>query len=492
MKHIVVVGSGLGGLAAAVRLLQRDFRVTLIEKEPRVGGYAIGYRRQGYDFDLALHVIPSAGSGQEFSLLLDRLNISKEVESLRLAHGFKVFLGNYHFQMPNNLQKLLVTLADQFPKEERGIQRFHRDLVTYLPSYAPLFSYGIPLHKALPKFLLRLPSFLKNSNLPTKSYLDRFFKDDRLKAILFQPAAFMGIGMERLPTINFLMMFYLLLNDGMYTIKGGGQALSKGLERKFRHLGGELRLNTQAEKFILKNKKVVAITTSSGQELACDGVIAGNSLYDVVERLVGRSSFSKSYLDTLDNLQPSVSVMALNLGLDCHPRELGIENHISMVFPDADLDVCFTRQKRFLQPLAYSVTAQGNSESDGHGSSNNTLSIIGGTAPKKWLEMNSATYTKAKSRITQNIIQTVADKFPALPKHIVVSDLATPRSMQRYTGNPLGAIMGFDCTVGSHRKLIQVSRLPIKNVSMGSAWTHRLGGFMQSLKSGILAAEQMK
>jgi hypothetical protein len=51
--------------------------------------------------------------------------------------------------------------------------------------------------------------------------------------------------------------------------------------------------------------------------------------------------------------------------------------------------------------------------------------------------------------------------------------------------------MGFNCTTGEHRKLIKAARLPLANVIVGSAWTNRLGGFMQSLKSGVIAAEKI-
>lgn len=493
MKRTVVIGGGLGGLAASIRLLQHGNQVTLAEKEPRVGGYSVGFKRKGFSFDLALHVVPSGGPGQEFSTMLDSLGVGDKIQFIRLAKGFEVHLGDYHFQMPNDFDQLLGDLKTAFPHEKTGLENFGKDLEAHVTKYAPIFAYGIPKYRSIPGFVTKLPHFLQHSSQSTKNYLQRFFHDSRLMAILFQPAAFMGISMDLFPTVNFMMMFYLLLKNGMYTIRGGGQELTNRLLQQFLDLGGHLMVHSEAEKFVIHNKKVIGVELSEGRRLSCDAVIAGNNLYDVVNRFIGKSYFTRKYMDNLAKLRPSVSVLALNLGLDCTPQELGVKNHIAMIYPDSDIDNSFTTQQERIEPVAFSVTANGNSASDGdHLVDHNVMSIIGGTAPEKWFSLDQDQYRDEKKRVTENVIFRISDYFPDLPAHIVTSDLATPRSMFRYTGNPQGAIMGFNCTVGEHRQLIQASKLPISNVVMGSAWTNRLGGFMQSVKSGILAAEKIR
>ncbi len=492
MKHVVVIGAGIGGLASGIRLLQGGHKVTILEKEPRVGGYAIAYKRGGYSFDLALHVVPSGESGQEFSNLIELLGLENKIEFIKLKSGFEVFLGDFHFQMPNNLDQLLSELTRTFPAERNALKNFQQDLEKYVSVYEPVFSYTTSKLQSIPPFLLKLPAFLKHSKLSTKTYFEQFFQDKCLQSILFQPAAFMGISMAEFPTINFMMMFYLLMKDGMFTIKGGGQKLTDILEEQFINLGGELRLNQQVTKFICEKRKITGIISKSKEHLPCDAVIAGNNLVDVVNKLIGRKHFNLKYLRNLDRLKPSVSVLALNLGLDCPPAEVGIKHHIGMVFPHADIDSCFARQDLQITPLGFSVTANVNSDPDYSSMAGNTISIIGGTAPDKWLQMGQDDYIKCKKEVTQHIIDQAENYFPGLAEHIVVADLATPRTMYRYTGNPRGAIMGFNCTAGLHRQIIQTTRLPMKNLAIGSAWTNRLGGFMQSLKSGILAAEKFR
>ncbi|MCJ7604115.1 MAG: NAD(P)/FAD-dependent oxidoreductase [Desulfobulbaceae bacterium] len=492
MADVVVIGAGLGGLASGVRLLQRGHSVTLLEKEPRVGGYAVSFRRHQFTFDLALHVVPAGGQGQEFAAMIETLGLTESVRFIRLREGFRVHLGDYHFQMPGDYDALLESLSREFPAEKKGIQLFRKDLERYVTIYARVFDHRVSSYRSIPPFIPKIPAFLQHSMLPTTTYLQRFFHDERLMAILFQPAAFMGIPMRNFPTVNFMMMFSLLLKNGMYTIAGGGQRLTDSLQGRFLQLGGTLLTNTAAERIIIERKKAVAVRISDGRQLPCDAIIGGNNLHDMVNNLIGKAFFTERYCRNFDTLKPSISVLALNLGLDCSPKELGIDCHIAMVFPDADIDGCFDKQTGRIEPLGFSITAHGNSDPEFIEQGGNTLSLIGGTAPEMWLAMDDVQYRRQRKKVSLELLAMADKRYPGLKDHIMISDLATPRTMARYTGNPLGAIMGLNCTVGKHRNILKAAKMPVANVIMGSAWTNRLGGFMQSVKSGILAAERIQ
>lgn len=302
----------------------------------------------------------------------------------------------------------------------------------------------------------------------------------------------MNRGRKEFATVNYMMMFYLLMKNGMYTIEGGGQAVTDELADTFRKNGGTLITGIAAQKINISGRKAVSVTLTNGESLGCDAIIAGNNLYDLVNTLIGRSYFSKKYLDNFETLTPSVSVMALNLGIDCKPEDLGISSHISMVFPDSDIDQCFTEQScgDHVKVKGFSVTAHGVSDPAFVKNDRYGLSIIAGTSPY-WVDLEKSSYLREKERVSREMIVETERYFPGLKNHIVVQDFCTPGTMYHYTANPQGAIMGLNCTAGMHRRLITATNIPLTNVVMGSAWTNRLGGFMQSMKSGILAAESI-
>jgi prolycopene isomerase len=80
--------------------------------------------------------------------------------------------------------------------------------------------------------------------------------------------------------------------------------------------------------------------------------------------------------------------------------------------------------------------------------------------------------------------------YPGIGARVRVKDLATPRTMRRYTGNPAGAILGFACRMGVHRPLLAANSLPVGRLALASAWTDKMGGFLQVVKAGVAAAEK--
>lgn len=485
---VAVIGGGLGGLSAGVALAQRGARVVLFEKEPQVGGYAIAFSRQGYTFDLSLHVVPSGASGAEFSRLNEALGIAREVTLIRLEQGFRVFMGDDDFQMPNDVDELFAKLQAEFPAESRPLQALRRNLEGHARVYVPLFDATVSKWRSLPPFLLRLPIFLHHTVLDSKRYVTRYVQDPRLRTILFQPAALMGVPMEHLPTVNFIMMFSTLLGGGMYTIKGGGQAVTAALERRFRALGGTICTRSEVEKIVVRQGVAVAVRTADGREHPVGGVIAGVSPYLLTQRLIGPEHFPAAYLAALQTLRPSLSAAVVSLGLDCHPRALGIRNHMTLIIPPEDVGGSQCPPPGSLRLPGFAVTARGVTEPDADPAFGHTLSIVGLANLAPWQALSPADYRRHKEELIADVVQRLGRQFPELPAHVRVSNAATPVTMARYTGNPEGAIAGFDCSCGMHRNILRVRKLPFSNVQLAGAWTDRLGGFMQSIRAGVEAA----
>lgn len=490
-KRVVVVGGGLGGLSAAVALAQKGFAVTLLEAQPHVGGYAVGFSRKGWSFDPALHVTAAGGAGQEFRRMLDGLGLGETVRFLPLREGFQVRLGDFECSLPNDYASIFESLADAFPHERAGLRRFRADLERHVGVYAPLFDTGVSKWRSVPAFLPRLPAFLKHSSTSTRDYLARFVHDPRLAALLFQCSVFMGIPADEFPAVNFMMMFHVLYKGGLCTIAGGGQSLSRALETRLLALGGQVLCRRPAARIEIARGNAAGVRTADGAVFPADAVVAAVNLPTLAHRLIGDERLPAAWLEGLGRLGPSLSVLVLSLGVDCDPRDLGISRHLTMVFPDADIDACMRRQRGGRAVEGFSVTAHAATEPGIAPPERSTVVVAAGTSPEAWIDLEEEQYRAAKSETAAALLARLETLYPGIGARVRVSDLATPRTMRRYTGNPSGAILGYACRMGVHRPLLAANRLPVGRLALASAWTDKMGGFLQVVKAGVAAGEKI-
>jgi phytoene dehydrogenase-like protein len=491
MNRTIVIGGGAGGLSAAIRLASRGRKVLLLEKEPSLGGYLTSFNRAGFTFDVAMHMVAGGAPGGAFYETLRELGVEDRVRMLRFRQGFDTRFGDFHFTAPNSIDAFYEEAVRLFPESADGIFRLKSHQDRYATLFFRLLNGDLGITDTAVRFGPRIPEFLKLASISTSDYFRRFVSDERLFSVLFQPAMFNGVPMERFPAINYLIISYLLLSQGMYIVQGCGGQLSRILEERARELGVEIVLGERVERLCIRNGRAAAVRTSSSANIEADSVICNANPFVIARDLTETEDLTEKYRRRLEGSHPSLSVVQAWFGMREPVENLGIQSVMTGWYPDFNIDPLLSPAGNVVFPEAYSITAPGIEDREGSAKNTNVMSVIGVVHPSAWLNLPKEDYRRQKRECLDRIVRDINTIYPGFADRVTCMTLATPRTFQRYTGNPGGAIMGFDTSLGSRKSILAVSRIPLSNVFFANAWTDKLGGIMQSLKAGIAAAERV-
>ncbi|MDX2219648.1 MAG: phytoene desaturase [Burkholderiales bacterium] len=276
--HAVIIGSGFGGLAAAIRLLARGYRVTVLERLDQPGGRASVFAQDGFTFDAGPTIITAPHLFEELWTLCGK-RMADHVTLAATDPFYRIrFDDGAVFDYSGDPQRMRAEVAKFSPGDVAGHEAFMRDSETIFRigfeelGHVPFGSWADML-KVLPH-LARLQSWRSVYGLAAKH-----FKDERLRTVFsFHPLLVGGNPFS--VTSVYCLISFLERHWGVHFVMGGTHALVRGLVDLIAGQGGVVRLNTEVER-ILVNKsngsgrqRARGVRLANGEEIAADVVVS--------------------------------------------------------------------------------------------------------------------------------------------------------------------------------------------------------------------------
>jgi len=188
----------------------------------------------------------------------------------------------------------------------------------------------------------------------------------------------------------------------------------------------------------------------------------------------------------LERMRPSLSLYTLYLGIDRLPSAVGIEHDELFVSPSGSADLAWERARAHeIHHTDWAVASYEHSDPGMAPPGCGVLSFTELTPAGDWLDLAPEAYRARKARVQRQLLAKYCRRFPGLEGCVVVQELATPRTLWRYTRNSHGAVYGFEQTPDQAGPQRLGNRAPVAGLYLTGSWTWAGGGYEGALMSGL-------
>lgn len=419
----IIIGAGMSGLAAAIRLSMYDKKVLVLEAHSIPGGLNSYYSRGKRKFDVGLHALTNYVSketkGRPLNKLLKQLRIPYEDLKLSEQSHSKVKFPDHELSFNNNIETLIQSIQNEFPTEIDGFVK----LIDHIKNFNEVS--------------------LTNETFMAKDVVRTFIKNESLLEMIFCPLLIYGSAWENdMDFSQFAIMFKSIFLEGFARPEDGVRTIINLLLKKFDEnkisSGSEIRYKTKVTKILSENNKIVGVEVNDSEIITCSNILSSMGLPETY-----------ALTNQKENQKPRVGNLSFCEAIlitDKKPIELGIDStiifynnrpHYLYQKPDSYFDtqsavVCFPNNFQYKDQYQ-------DDYSEG------VLRLTHIANYQLWHDLkiqSKSAYNEKKEEILVNAKHILQQCGLSSNYQINFKDIFTPTSIERYTAHFHGTVYG--------------------------------------------------
>ena len=488
----VVIGSGIGGLSAALALARSGQRVVVLEQHYLPGGWTHSFTLGGHTFSPGVHYLGELEEGANLRRFFEGLGVGRHLAFHELPpEGYDhLLVGGERYDVPKGPERHTERMKRRFPRIAGGIERYFatcRAIAEELDGAGDLLS--LP---ALIRAPFRLPTLTRWGLAKLDALFDACGIDDALaRAFLSAQCGNHGLAPEHvsLPAHAVMIQHYM---HGAYYPVGGAKRIPAAFLKELRAHGGTIALRTRVREILVERGRAIGVRLESGDTIRAKNVISNADAALTYETLLpSGASFQRQ---RARRMRPSTSAISLFAATDMDLSAYDSGNY--WWYRHADVAGVYRRMEqqlpaRELEGLFVSIS----SLKDPRPRREHTLEMftfVPHHAFSTWAASESGTreagYERLKRRLMSAMLRAADQVIPGLSRRLTFAELGTPLTNDFYCASWRGACYGIAKTPWQVGPFAFQTRAPVKNLYLAGASTVSHGVAGAGI-SGLFAAQ---
>ncbi|MBK9195570.1 MAG: NAD(P)/FAD-dependent oxidoreductase [Flavobacteriales bacterium] len=496
----IIMGSGAGGLSAALCLARAGNKVLVLEQHYVPGGWCHSFFLNGHRFSPGVHYIGMMGEGESTRELYEGLGIANDLVFFRMnpAAYEHCWIGEHRIDMPAGIDNLYEHLAQRFPHERKGLKRYLATVRNVSDQLQLIHRMsGFLDHLTIP---FRTRHLGKYGLFSLKRVIDWHIKDPLLKKVLNVQCGDHGLppSLAPFPVHAAVMQHYF---DGGYYPMGGGAGIVKAMTTAIKKHGGVVRTDAGVKRILLegdgKAKRAVGVELMNGERINASTIVSNADPHKTYIGMVGKEHLDNKVLKKLAATRYSVTSIMLFVTVDMDVRAAGLDSGNIWMLRNVDMEELFRDMSRtdiltddeFPGAFISCPTLKDPTSFNGRYHDIEMVTYLDYKAfePFEGLGERTAEYGTWKDRIKEKMLNGLERVLPGVRARIVQAEIGTPITNEHYVQSTRGSVYGTEKTLKHVGPFAFGVKAPIQGLYLtgASTLTHGVAG---ASISGVITA----